>query len=188
MHLRDMGGGPNTPLCAIRPHKNGWVVVTSNMITDLLRHAVRLVPDCGIDPTNVQTRSLRAGGAMALLCGRVDTDTIKLVGRWRSDAMFRYLHAQATPVIADLAAKMVQHGTFSLAPGADVPEVEAHLLDVAAPFISSPPTLDHETPDDSPDTAQNTFAPDSTDHPPGQDHAANQAEDRTRVARAHGRR
>ena len=143
MHLRQMGGGPNTPLCAIRPHADGWVVVTSKMITDLLRHAVRNVPDCGVEPTNIQTRSLRAGGAMALLCGRVDTDTIKLVGRWRSDAMFRYLHAQATPVLANLANKMLVHGTFTLAPGAEVPEVEAHLLDVAAPFVSSP-TFDPE--------------------------------------------
>ena len=49
---------------------------------------------------------------MALLCAGVDPDVIKLVGRWRSDAMFRYLHAQAEPLVGNLAATMHQHGAF----------------------------------------------------------------------------
>ena len=55
---------------------------------------------------------------MALLCAGIDTDLIRLVGRWRSDAMFRYLHAQATPIVKQLAKQMVSHGHFTLAPGA----------------------------------------------------------------------
>ena len=66
-------------------------------------------------------RSLRAGGAMAMLCGKVDSDIIRLVGRWRSDAMFRYLHAQAIPIISPLAPTMLQNGAFSLMPNADLP-------------------------------------------------------------------
>ena len=96
------------------------------MITRLLRTAASLVPETGVDPAKIQTRSLRAGGAMALLCGQVDTDMIKFVGRWRSDAMFRYLHAQATPIIN--AEKMHTHGTFQLENGADVPVAEQHIL------------------------------------------------------------
>ena len=38
---------------------------------------------------------MQAGGAMALLMARVDTDTIRLEGRWRSDVMLRYLHMRA---------------------------------------------------------------------------------------------
>jgi hypothetical protein len=34
---------------------------------------------------------------MALLNGGVDTDIIRLIGRWRSDKMLRYLHVQAEP-------------------------------------------------------------------------------------------
>ena len=69
----------------------------------------------------MNTCSLRAGGAMALLCGRVDADTIWLVGRWKSDAMFCYLHAQALPLVWHLAHTMLTHGAFSLLPGSDLP-------------------------------------------------------------------
>ena len=55
---------------------------------------------------------------MALLCAGIDADIIKLVGRWRSDAMFRYLHAQALPIVRQLAKSMVNHGEFTLARGA----------------------------------------------------------------------
>ena len=68
----------------------------------------------------MNAHSLRAGGAMALLCGRVDADTIRLVGRWKSDAMFHYLHAQALPLVRHLAPTMLTHGAFSLLPGSDL--------------------------------------------------------------------
>lgn len=32
---------------------------------------------------------------MALLCAGVDSDRLQLIGRWRSDEMFRYLNVQA---------------------------------------------------------------------------------------------
>ena len=82
----------------------------------------------GIKPIDITARSLRAGGAMALLCGKVDTDTIKLVGRWRSNAMFEYLHAQALPLTRQLATTMLHHGVFTLAPGAYEPPQADHLF------------------------------------------------------------
>jgi hypothetical protein len=51
---------------------------------------------------------------MALLCAKVDTDTIRLLGRWRSDEMLRYLHVQTFPLVAPLAFQMLRHGHFSL--------------------------------------------------------------------------
>jgi hypothetical protein len=51
---------------------------------------------------------------MALLCAKVDTDTIRLLGRWRSDEMLRYLHVQTFPLVAPLASQMLRHGHFSL--------------------------------------------------------------------------
>jgi len=38
---------------------------------------------------------------MALLLGGMDPDKIRIVGRWKSDAMFRYLHAHALPLIQE---------------------------------------------------------------------------------------
>ena len=53
---------------------------------------------------------------MALMCAGVPTDTIKLVGRWRSDAVFRYLHTQAAPLVGPLAPGMATHGRYALVP------------------------------------------------------------------------
>jgi hypothetical protein len=70
----------------------------------------------GLQPDDISIRSLRASGAMALLCARVDTDTICLLGRWRSDEMLRYLHVQSYPIVAPLASRMLQQGNFTLIP------------------------------------------------------------------------
>jgi hypothetical protein len=53
---------------------------------------------------------------MALLCARVDTDIIHLLGCWRSNEMLRYLHVQAFPLLALLATQMLQNGNFHLMP------------------------------------------------------------------------
>jgi hypothetical protein len=82
----------------------------------------------GFLASNILACSCRAGGAMALLCGRVDTSIIQLVGRWRSDVMLRYLHLQAGSLINGMAATMLNAGAFQLTPGQEVPALAAHLL------------------------------------------------------------
>jgi hypothetical protein len=58
---------------------------------------------------------------MVLLCTKVDTALIQLLGRWRPDVMLRYLHVQAQSVMRNFARLMVQRGLFLLIPGQDVP-------------------------------------------------------------------
>ena len=99
LHLRLNAAPPHTPLSHIY-HLGQWVSIPSTLIMARLRTAAAALPHLGFPPSGVTARSLRSGGAMALLCGRVDRDVIKLVGRWRSDAMFRYLHAQAVPLVS----------------------------------------------------------------------------------------
>jgi hypothetical protein len=65
---------------------------------------------------------------MALLCGRVDTSILRLARRWRSDAMFAYLHLQAGALMSNLAPTMLQAGAFHLVPGQEVPSVAVPLL------------------------------------------------------------
>lgn len=119
-YLRTNGATGSTPLCAAQ-YKGKWIQITSSCVTNVLRTSAAALPELNYSPKDVEARSLRAGGAMAMLCGRVDDNTIRLVGRWKSDAMFRYLHAQALPLIRNLASTMLQHGSFYLAPGADLP-------------------------------------------------------------------
>ena len=59
---------------------------------------------------------MQAGGTMALLMACVDTDTIRLVGRWRSDVMLRYLRTTAKTFTEGLTSRMVQHGDYALIP------------------------------------------------------------------------
>ena len=75
-------------------------------------------PLVGFTPVDVSARSIWAGGAMALLMACVDMDTIRLVGRWRSNVMLRYLHTKAKTFTEGLASRMVQHGDYALIPPA----------------------------------------------------------------------
>lgn len=95
--------------------------VTAASLTARLRIvAQQLLPTLGINPQDISARSLRPGGAMALLCARIDTDVIRLIGRWRSDEMLRYLHVQAMPLMANFARAMATHGAFTLLPNHNV--------------------------------------------------------------------
>ena len=58
---------------------------------------------------------------MALLTGKCDNNIIKLLGRWRSDAMMEYLHAQSLPVIKRLASLMFNNGQHLFLPSEVVP-------------------------------------------------------------------
>jgi hypothetical protein len=58
---------------------------------------------------------------MALLCAQVDSDILRLLGRWRSDEMLRYLHIQAEPVMRDFSRRMLIGGAFTLLPNQTVP-------------------------------------------------------------------
>jgi hypothetical protein len=62
---------------------------------------------------------------MALLVSKVDTDLIRLLGRWRSNEMLRYLHLQAKPIMHRFARLMVTHGNYHLLPNSNVPHQHA---------------------------------------------------------------
>jgi hypothetical protein len=91
-------------------------------ITATLRCATAIIgPSVGFLPSDISARSLHAAGAMALLCAHVNTDIIRLLSRWRSDEMLRYLHVQAEPVMRDFSCCMLTGGSFTLLPNQDVP-------------------------------------------------------------------
>lgn len=121
LHLRRHNAAENTPLASYYT-QGRWRKVSPSDITAALRVAVVILgPALGFLPTDISARSLRASGAMALLCAQVDSDVIRLLGRWRSDEMLRYLHIQAEPVMRDFASRMLTHGNFVLTPNQDVP-------------------------------------------------------------------
>jgi hypothetical protein len=149
LHLRRNNAPPDTPLYVTYLPRNltrqgrnlpgptaagRTMCVTAAHITAMLRIAATACHSTyGINPADISARSLRAGGAMALLCAGVDTDVIRLVGRWRSDEMLRYLHLQAYPLMHAFASKMLSHGSYTLLPGQTIPAAAVPLLNQVPP-------------------------------------------------------
>ena len=115
-HLKHHHAPATTPLHVYFDDTGRKRSVSSAMITSILRAAALTIPGhSGVNPDNIAARSLRSSGAMALLLGGVDPDKIRIVGRWRSDAMFRYLHGHALPLIQDNSRIMFTGGHYQLA-------------------------------------------------------------------------
>ena len=101
VHLRAHGAPPNTPLArTFTP--SGTRSVTPKDITFHLRAAVQFLgTDLGFLPDEISARSLRAGGAMALLVSDIDTDMIRLMGR---GAQMKCSDTSTSPQIPSLRA------------------------------------------------------------------------------------
>ena len=115
IHLRQHNAPPTSPLAKYFTN-NKWHPVLASHITTSIQQAVRFLgpSSLGFRASDVSARSLRASGAMALFNAKVDPLTIRLVGRWRSDEMLRYLHVQAEPVMRGLSQAMVSHASYRL--------------------------------------------------------------------------
>ena len=112
-HLRTHQAARDAPLYTVCTERRPLAVYARHL-TSALQHAATLVEaTTGIDPSKITARSLRPGGATALLCAGVDHDGIRLIGRWKSDAMIRYLHVQAATAMRHYSSRMLQHGTFT---------------------------------------------------------------------------
>lgn len=119
LYLRQHSATPTTPLARLFGTSRR---VTSSFITNTLRDAVAFLgPQLGFLPSDVSARCLRAAGATALLLSKVDSDVIRLIGRWRSDEMLRYLHVQAAPLMQGYSRRMLQSSDYSLIPNQSVP-------------------------------------------------------------------
>jgi hypothetical protein len=106
---------------------NRRTAVKPKDVTDTLRHAMRInVHRTGIQETDISARSLRAGGAMAMLFGKIDMNNIRLMGRWHSDAMMRYLHGQAQPIVGRFAEVMYNNGAYTFQPDETVPIIDSY--------------------------------------------------------------
>jgi hypothetical protein len=106
---------------------NRRTLVKARDVTEVLRCAMRLnIHHTGIEPLEISARFLRAGGAIALLHGNVDLSNIRMMGRWHSDAMMRYLHVQVHPILGKYAARMFNEGTYSFFPDETVPIIDVY--------------------------------------------------------------
>ena len=93
-----------------------WLDIRASHLAYLLHAAASAHPAFGVDPRDITARSLRTSGAMGLLNREVDPMIIRLLGRWRSDAMCRYLHLQAHDRMRHYAPLMLEGGDYTLLP------------------------------------------------------------------------
>ena len=119
--LRAQGGHAAKPLNAVgtipQTVPPTFLYVTPTALTTRIRIALVFHPDLGHGiSADYSARSTRSGGAMAMLCAGIDSDRIRLIGRWQSDQMYRYLHVQAQPVMNGIANSMLLGGHFRFAP------------------------------------------------------------------------
>ena len=120
IYLRSHNATPDTPLSRLF---DTTARVTAAVITTTIRDSVGFLgPELGFLPSDVSARCLRAAGATALLLARVDPDVIRLIGRWRSDEMLRYLHVQAYSLMKDYSRLMLSSGDYTLIPNQLVPQ------------------------------------------------------------------
>jgi hypothetical protein len=80
----------------------------------------------GIKAADISARSLRAGGAMAMFFGKIDINNIRFMGRWHSDAVMRYLHVQAQPIVGRFAEVMYNNGAYTFQTDETVPIINIY--------------------------------------------------------------
>jgi hypothetical protein len=119
LHLRNAGAPPDHPICDYyNPTLQDWQHIRPLHITNALRNAAaNLEALTGIEPKLLSARSLRPGGATALLCANIDPNYVALLGRWRSNAMLTYLRTQAGSYHLHYSQRMLEHGDYTFAPG-----------------------------------------------------------------------
>jgi hypothetical protein len=94
-------------------YSGSFLTLTSDKLTTALRLAATQVQHItGIPPSKINVRSLRSGGATALLCAKIDKDLVKLLGRWKSDAVDLYLRTSTHTLTRGFSDQMLEHGNY----------------------------------------------------------------------------
>jgi hypothetical protein len=113
IHLRAHTASLSTPLASYF-RATCRISIKAKDVTEALRYAVvATAHQTGLHYSDISAKYLRAGGAMALLCGKIDQNTICMLGRWHSDSMLRYLHLQVKPLMREFDPTMFNHGSYS---------------------------------------------------------------------------
>jgi len=115
IRLRSQGATAKTPLCSYKPTPmSPFLTLRSKHFTDVLRvQALLHGGSYNITPSQVSVGAFRTTGAMALFNAGVDSTRIRLLGRWNSWAMLRYLHVQSNTQMASFAHRMLSGGSFT---------------------------------------------------------------------------
>eukprot|EP00536_Pseudo-nitzschia_multiseries_P009589 jgi/Psemu1/23634/gm1.23634_g len=110
LHLRSCcpsSSSPFSPTLQLTSYiSNGAVTLipAETVTSSLMVYAQTLYHTTGIPPAAISAQSLQARGAVSLLQGKCNSNVIKLLARWHSDCMMRYLYQQPLPVFKNLVS------------------------------------------------------------------------------------
>lgn len=93
-------------------------LLTAKEALTFLRSIVREVGQAtlGFLPKDVGVHSIRSGGAMAMYLAHTPVYTIRLTGRWSSDAFLLYIRKQVQEFSVGISEGMAQHDQFFTVP------------------------------------------------------------------------
>ena len=109
LHLRSHNAPPDTPICVYYEAPGAaQKSVTGSHIVKHLRETARAIgfKKLGFYAHEIGSHSLRSGGAMTLHQAHVADSTIKIIGRWKSDAFLIYLQGQVATFTKGVAKAM----------------------------------------------------------------------------------
>ena len=132
--LRKHGSPHDAPLGTYREIPSGPLYyIKSSDISKALKSAARVHDsEFGIGPDDVSAGCLRSTGAMALFCGGIDSNRIRLLGRWKSWTMLRYFHLQSRAARCGLSAAMLHGDKIDMLPPGSLPSISPEPPDVLA--------------------------------------------------------
>ena len=111
IHLRTNKATPDTPICTYYTSLGATPsAIPSRHITATLRTAATKLgfQKLGFHSREIGSHSLRSGGAMTLHLAGIPEHTIKIIGRWRSDAFLIYLQGQIATFTQGVAGAMAK--------------------------------------------------------------------------------
>ena len=126
IHLRTHEADPIASICSYHTTLHSPPSsISSRHITATLRLEANKIgfQTLGFYPHEIGSHSLRSGGAMTLHLAGISEHTIKIIGRWRSDAFLIYLQGQIASFTTGVASAMAlvpwfRHTNPSIAPTA----------------------------------------------------------------------
>jgi hypothetical protein len=103
------GANKNSPISLVK-HKSQIINITGEMIADFCRDGVVAIGETkhGIRRSEIGTRSIRSGAAMAMYLAGVPVFSIMLICRWSSTAFLKYIRKQVQEFSQGISSKMIE--------------------------------------------------------------------------------
>jgi hypothetical protein len=107
------GTNANSPV-SLAKHGNKIISITSEMIVNLIRDGVVAIGETtlGIIQSEIGSKSIRSGAAMAMYLAGTPVFLIMLVRCWSSTAFLKYIQKQVQEFLHGISSKMIEIQSF----------------------------------------------------------------------------